>query len=78
MQETQQTDLPRLFVRIAEAARILDFSRAKAYAMAASGELPGVVRIGRSLRVSIAELEKWAKSEACRQTANRNKKEHLR
>jgi len=42
-----------------EAARMLSMGRAKTYAMAASGELPGVVRIGKSVRISAAVLRAW-------------------
>jgi excisionase family DNA binding protein len=41
-----------------EAARFLRISRAKAYGMAQSGELP-TVRMGRSVRVRRDRLEAW-------------------
>jgi len=49
----------RLLIRVDEAARMLSMGRAKTYAMAASGELPGVVRIGKSVRISAAVLRAW-------------------
>jgi excisionase family DNA binding protein len=49
----------RLLVRIPVAARMIDVSRAKGYQMAASGELPGVVHVGRSVRVSVQALREW-------------------
>ncbi len=49
----------RLLLRIPAAARLLDISRSRAYALARSGELPGVVRLGHSLRVSVRGLEEW-------------------
>ena len=49
----------RLLLRVEEAARMLNMGRAKAYQMASSGEMPGVVRIGKSVRVSEAALRSW-------------------
>lgn len=45
-------------ITVEEAARYLRISRGKAYAMAASGELP-TVRMGRSIRVRRDRLEGW-------------------
>lgn len=41
-----------------EVAEILGISRARAYVMAAEGELPSV-RLGRSRRVPVRELDAW-------------------
>jgi excisionase family DNA binding protein len=49
----------QLLVRIPVAARMISVSRAKAYAMAASGQLPGVIRLGGSVRVSVDALRDW-------------------
>lgn len=49
----------KLLVKVEEAARMLSMGRAKAYQMAASGEMPGVVRIGKSIRVSANVLRNW-------------------
>ena len=54
---------PPELLKVEEAAALLRISRAKAYEMAASGELPGVVRIGRSLRVSRRRLLAWLDGE---------------
>jgi excisionase family DNA binding protein len=51
------TDAPVL-ITVEEAARLLRISRGKAYAMAATRELP-VVRMGRSIRVRRDRLEAW-------------------
>jgi excisionase family DNA binding protein len=48
---------PRL-LRMSEVAAITGFSRAKVYAMAASGEIP-CLRSGRSVRIPLAALEGW-------------------
>ena len=51
----------KLLVRIPVVARMIDVSRAKAYAMAASGDLRGVVRLGGSVRISVEALRDWIK-----------------
>lgn len=47
-----------LLISLEETARLLRISRGKAYAMAATGDLP-VVRMGRSVRVRRDRLEAW-------------------
>ena len=42
---------------VVEAAQLLGVSRSTAYALAASGELPGVIRVGRRVLVSRERLE---------------------
>jgi len=59
MQRETVKNEPRLLLKIEEAGNLLGFSRAKAYQMANSGELPGVLRIGRSVRVNAASLRAW-------------------
>ena len=46
----------RLVVTVPEAAKLLGISRSLAYEAARSGELPGVIRIGRRVVVSRARL----------------------
>ena len=41
----------RRFLTVPEVARLLRINRGRAYAMAADGTLPGVVRLGRTIRV---------------------------
>jgi excisionase family DNA binding protein len=48
-------DEPR-FLTIAESARLLRINRGRAYAMANDGTLPGVVRLGRTLRIDKERL----------------------
>jgi excisionase family DNA binding protein len=43
---------------VEEAARFLRLSRAKTYALAASGDLPSV-RLGKSVRIPRARLMAW-------------------
>jgi len=47
-----------LLLRVADAAELIAVSRAKAYAMCASGELP-TVRLGRSTRVPVEGLKRF-------------------
>jgi excisionase family DNA binding protein len=49
----------RALLRMDEAAERLSISRTKAYELAQRGELPGVLRVGKSLRVSARRLEEW-------------------
>ena len=49
---------------IEEAARLLNIGRTRAYEMAHTGTLPGVIFIGRSVRVSPKRLEAWIDTEA--------------
>lgn len=43
---------------VEEAAHLLRISRSAAYALAKRGELPGVLRLGRTLRVSRLAIER--------------------
>jgi excisionase family DNA binding protein len=51
-------DTPTL-LKIEQAARVLNVGRTRAYQMAADGSLPGVVRIGKSIRVNVRALDRW-------------------
>jgi excisionase family DNA binding protein len=56
-------DEPR-FLRVPEVARLLRINRGRAYSMAANGTLPGVIRLGRSIRVDrVRLLEELAKAQ---------------
>lgn len=48
-----------LLLTIGEAARALRISRSRMYELLGRGEIPGVVRIGRSVRISRRSLEAW-------------------
>jgi excisionase family DNA binding protein len=50
--------LEPLLLRAGEVAKLLGLGRSKVFAMLAIGELP-VIRIGRSVRVPRAALERW-------------------
>jgi len=47
-----------LLLRAGDVAKLLRLGRSKVFAMLTAGELP-VVRIGRSVRVPRAALERW-------------------
>lgn len=47
-----------------EAAKMLGISRSQAYVLARSGDLPGAVRVGNSLRVSSRHLLAWIERHA--------------
>lgn len=51
-------------ISVEQAAHLLSIGRSRAYAMAASGEMPGVVRLGRSLRVIRRRLIAWIDEQA--------------
>ena len=59
MQPEQQISQQQLLVTIPQAAKLLGISRATVYALFAKGEGPPVIRLGRSVRVSVASLTKW-------------------
>jgi excisionase family DNA binding protein len=50
-------------LRIPEAARYLQLSRAQTYRLAAQGELPAI-RIGRSVRIRQEALDAWLDGKA--------------
>lgn len=57
------TDQP-LLLRRSEIAARLSLSPSKVSQMLASNQLPGIVRIGRSVRVSAAALEQWVREQS--------------
>jgi excisionase family DNA binding protein len=46
------------YLKVPEVAEVLRIARNRAYELVAEGEIPSV-RIGRSVRVSRKELERW-------------------
>ncbi len=53
-----------MLLRPREVAWLLGIGRSKAYELIAAGELPGVIRIGRSVRVSMKALREWIDGQA--------------
>ncbi len=58
------TRIEPALLSVDEAAAFLGIGRSKAYELARSDELPGIVRVGRSLRVSRRRLEEWIERES--------------
>ena len=56
--------MDRLLLRVEEAAEQLSMGRSKTYDLVKSGRLPGVVRIGKSLRISAEALRQWVSEQA--------------
>jgi excisionase family DNA binding protein len=46
------------YLKVPEVAEVLRIARSRAYELVANGEIPSI-RIGRSVRVSRKELERW-------------------
>ena len=46
------------YLKVQEVAEVLRIARGRAYELVGSGEIPSV-RIGRSVRVSRKELDRW-------------------
>ena len=46
------------YLKVPEVAEVLRIARSRAYELVGSGEIP-TVRIGRSVRVSRKELDRW-------------------
>jgi excisionase family DNA binding protein len=46
------------WLKVPEVAQVLRIARSRAYELVAEGEIPSV-RIGRSVRVSRMELDRW-------------------
>ncbi len=46
------------YLKVPEVAEFLQIGRTRAYELVSSGEIPSV-RIGRNIRVSRKELERW-------------------
>ena len=54
-----ETRIEPLLLKPGEVATLLGISRSRAYEMLARGDLPGVIRLGRSVRVSRKALVDW-------------------
>jgi len=50
--------LPRMLVRVEEAARLCSISRSRMYELVAAGEVPSL-SIGRSRRIPLDGLQAW-------------------
>ena len=54
----------RTMLTVPEAAQYLGIRNTKAYEMAARGEMPGLVRIGRLVKVHKPTLDRWLENQA--------------
>lgn len=59
----------QLLITVPEAAQRLGIGTTKAWQMAQRGEMPGVVRVGRSVRVSVARLREWIDAQTVKSAA---------
>lgn len=50
------------YLKVPEVAKVLRIARSRAYELVADGEIPAV-RIGRSVRVSRKELDRWLEAQ---------------
>ena len=55
----------RLLLRVPEAARAIGLSRSKTYELIHEGVIP-TIKIGRSVRISLKELERWVDDQIAR------------
>ncbi len=59
------TPIPeRTLLTVPEAAELLRIKNTKCYELAARNELPGLVRVGRLVRVHRPTLERWLEAQA--------------
>lgn len=57
--------MEKILVKPTEAAEMLAIGRTRIYEMLAAGEVPSI-RIGRSIRIPVAALNKWVEEQQCR------------
>lgn len=56
---TAEAPSPAELLTPEEVSRLLRLSKSKVYALIQTNELPGIVRLGRNVRVSRRRLEAW-------------------
>lgn len=59
----------KMLLRPGEVAETLGLGRTRTYELIERGELPGIVRIGKSVRVSADALREWIRQQAIAQYA---------
>ena len=57
------TDRDAAVIRVEDLAARLDIGRRAAYEAVARGDVPGVIRIGRSIRISRQAVDRWLAGE---------------
>lgn len=60
--------MDRILLRVDEAAQRLGFSKSSVYKLISAGEIPAV-KVGKSIRLSVPQLEVWASRLAQRNTS---------
>lgn len=63
-------DAEHEYLKVPKVARVLRIARSRAYELVADGEIPAV-KIGRSVRVSRKELERWLEGQRYLDTVER-------
>lgn len=63
-------DAQHEYLKVSEVAEVLRIARSRAYELVADGEIPAV-KIGRSVRVSRKELERWLEGQRYLDTVGR-------
>jgi len=58
------TDRDAAVMKVDELAKLLDCGRRQAYAAVARGDVPGVIRLGKSIRLSRAAVARWLAGES--------------
>lgn len=60
----------REYLKVPEVAEVLRIARSRAYELVAEGEIPAV-KIGRSVRVSRKELDRWLEEQSYLEVSRR-------
>lgn len=64
--EARKMEDERITISVPEAGVLLGIGTTKAWEMSRRGELPGMFRVGRSVRVSVEVLRRWVEEQATR------------
>lgn len=59
--------MEKLLLKQSEVSEITGWCRTTVYDLIRRGEMPGVVRVGRSVRISAEALREWVREQAERQ-----------
>lgn len=62
--------MDRLLLKPEEVCEVLGIGRTRVYSMLATGELPGVIRLGRSVRISATCLRRWVEEQTTSEEAS--------
>lgn len=59
-----QPDVTREWISLREMQEIVGLGSTKCYELAASGSIPGVIKIGRAIRVNKQDLDHWLREQS--------------